>query len=142
MIIVPFLPAHLDGLDLIEEMSLMKPYLENREYADFVDNDRSFTVLVEGSPIACGGIVKVDANKWTAWALMGKETSSYMIGITRAVKSFFSENNKPRIEIHVQDKFKEAHKWAELLGFKCETPNGMDNWGLNNEKYFLYSRCS
>ena len=140
MNVVPFLPIHLDDLDLIDQMEFMKPYLKDRLYAGFVDDEKSYSVTSNGKAIACGGMVKLDDFKWVIWALMGKETASHMTGITRAVKTFLEQNKKPRIEMHVRDGFDEAHKWAKILGFECETPNGMKNWA-DRKTYYLYSRC-
>ena len=91
--------------------------------------------------MAIGGTRVVSPYKSEAWSLMSKKSKDHMLGLTKAVRSFFDKSNTPRLEIHVQEEFKAAHKWAEMLGFDCETPNGMKHWGLAGETYYIYARC-
>ena len=141
MIIVPFLPVHLENIDLIDEMSFIVPYLKDKNYIKEISSSDGFTVLEDGKVIACGGVKYTLLNKASAWALMSKDSKDYMLQITRAVKEYFNDCTANRIEIHIKDGFKEAHRWAKMLGFICETPNGMKSWGANCETYYLYSRC-
>lgn len=45
-----------------------------------------------------------------------------------------------RIQCHVDDRNVKSKAWVERLGFSCETPAGMKNYGLNDETFMLYSK--
>ena len=140
MIVVPFLPSHLNELVVHSYMGHIQSEMTG-EYAELLLSGPAYTVLIGGEAIACGGIIQVAKNRWDAWALLSDDSGRSMLGITRAVNKFLTENKKPRIETHVRDDFMVGHKWMKMLNFKCETPNGMENYGDDGHNYYLYARC-
>lgn len=142
MIIVPFIPAHLKELELHEYMSYMQASIKEAHYGELLAQFPAYSGLVEGQVIACSGIIQAGVNRWEAWTLMSPETKDYMIPITKGIKNFLDEVKPPRIQTHVRADFEAGHRWAKMLGFKNETPDGMKNWGDDGYDYCLYSRIN
>lgn len=140
MIVVPFIPAHLESIEVIEEMSFITPYLKDENYANMLTEGEAYTGLVDGKVIACSGAIKINEYRYVAWALMGKDSGKHMLQITREIKDFYKRFKGKRLEIEVEEGFKKAHRWAKMLGFKNETPNGRPYFGNEGENYYLYAR--
>lgn len=45
-----------------------------------------------------------------------------------------------RLQCHVDARNHKSMAWVERLGFCCETPAGMKNYGQSDETFMLYSR--
>lgn len=139
MIVVPFLPVHLEGLRVHDYMGHMNGIM-TEEYGAALADYPAYSCLIDGTVIACAGVYPFGVNRWTGWALMTQETAKYMLNITRAIKKFFAETDIKRIETHVRIDFKAGYRWAEMLGFKNETPDGMKAWGDDGHDYYLFAR--
>lgn len=90
--------------------------------------------------MGAAGLLRVYPTKCMGWALLSKASGPHMTELTRKIKSFLDQEPTERIEILVQSDFKLGHKWARLLGFKCETPEGMKKHGVNGADEYLYAR--
>lgn len=140
MIVVPFLTSHIKDLIVHDYMGHIQAEM-NDAYAELLDGGPAYTALSDGKVIGCAGIMQTAKNRWEAWALLSNDSGKHMVGFTRAVNKFLNDNPKPRVETHVRDDFKIGHKWMKMLNFKCETPNGMPNYGDDGHDYYLYARC-
>lgn len=140
--VVPFMPIHLEGVVLHQYMGEWQDYLEDPEYANILMTGPAYTGIANGKVIICSGVVKVGLHRYAAWALLSEDSKDYMLQITRAVKDFLKENDMPRVETHVLRDFDQGHRWAKMLGFENETPNGMRKYGDNGKTYDLYARIT
>ena len=137
---MPFLTSHIKDLIVHDYMGHIQPEMDDA-YAELLDGGSAYTALSDGKVIGCAGIMQTAKNRWEAWALLSNDSGKHMVGVTRAVIKFLNDNPKPRVETHVRDDFKVGHKWMKMLNFKCETPDGMPNYGDDGHDYYLYARC-
>jgi hypothetical protein len=138
MIVVPFIPAHLIGFECIDEQKDTQSFF-NKEYGDYLCMGYAYSFLHDGAVIAMAGLLDQGGNRFIAWALMSQKTNKFMPIITRLIKGFLNKFNDKRIETIVLKDFVKGHRWATMLGFSNETPNGMANYYLD-KNYCLYSR--
>ena len=143
MIVVPFIPAHLNNIKLHSYMGYMQEHISDDEYAVLLVGENSFTgISDDGEVLGSAGIIQLGVNRWVAWALLSETTGKHMLSITRAIKDFLNNNPKPRVETHVRHDFPQGHKLMKVLGFENETPNGMKNYGEEGMTYDLYARTT
>ena len=141
MNIVPFIPAHLDGLEVNEYVSFVQPDFANPQYGDFLSQGVCHSAIKDGEVIGCAGFIPMGVNRWHAWALFSNKTRHHMTQITRFARELVYNLNVPRIETNIREDFEQAKKFIELLDFVRETPLPMKNYGDDGMSYYLYSRC-
>jgi hypothetical protein len=90
--------------------------------------------------IGCCGIAEVWSHRAMAWALLSEECSKHMLEITRHVRYALDLHPCRRIETAVFSDFQAGRRWAELLGFECETPEPMRHFDGNGRSAYLYAR--
>lgn len=141
--VIDFIPGHLDLLEVIPEQQYAYELFSNPDYHSLLTSGPSFTVVSkEAEVIACLGLYAITPQVLKGWALISNRSGAYMGTLTRKVHSFLEELKAPRVETVVVEGFDAGHKWMRLLGFKCETPDGMENMGFSGETYYLYSKVS
>ena len=143
MILVPFIPAHLDDLPLQVGQGEMVEFVDQEGYADMLATvGDSYSAMVDGTVVAVGGIVPQCEGRCLLWMLVSTRLNgTMMIPFFRLLKATVEECNFRRIEAIVRCEFTEGKRLIEMLGFECETPNGMVNWFKNGERAYLYA-CS
>lgn len=140
MIVVPFEEWHFTVLDLQEKQSDSFALINTEGYAkELITHGFAWTVIHDNEAIACYGLVDAGGGRCIIWAFLSKEAKKYMLRITRYVLLGLNREGYARYEAHIKGTFPEARRWVEIMGFKCETPNGMANYA-NNETYYLYAR--
>lgn len=142
MVIVDFHEMHLDYLDLQEKQKFFSALIQDKLYGvDLKEMGQVWSLIDENNLkcIGCGGIINVGFGRGIAWSLLSKDSAKYMTRITKAVILQLNNVDYNRIEITAEDGFEEAHRWAKMLGFKLETPDGMENY-CNGKKHYLYAR--
>jgi hypothetical protein len=65
-----------------------------------------------------------------------------MLALTREMRSGFIRTPFARIEMAVDANFAQGRRWAELLGFNCETPQPMRHYLPNGHDAYLYARIA
>lgn len=143
MIVVPFISCHLDDISLQDGQSEMVEFLETEGYAEMLEGIMdSYSVFNDdGVFMGCGGLAAQSSHRALAWSLISSKCcGNDMIALTRIVKRYLSETKYDRIEAVVRDGFEQGHRWIKLLGFECETPNGMKNWIGSGKNAYLYAR--
>jgi hypothetical protein len=103
-----------------------------------LEKQNSWSAVVDGKPIACGGTICHWPGRHQAWMYMTPQTSGHMRFITRAVQSGL-EKVKGRIEFTVRADFPQGQRWAEMLGFGVETPC-LKGYGPQGEDHIGYTR--
>lgn len=136
------MPFKLEHLKKIKLQKAQGGILENIEpYAAFVEqSDFGFTAMDGDEVVACAGIIKMWEGRGHAWALMSDSIGHRFVQLHRAVKRGLAMTNFKRIEMVVDADFAEGLKWAHMLGFKCETPEGMPGYATDGRLYKLFAR--
>lgn len=86
-----------------------------------LERQNSWTAVVDGEPIACGGTMLQWPGRHIAWAYLNMSTGPHMRFVTRAVQEGLA-TVYGRIELTVRSDFEKGHRWARLLGFEVEAP--------------------
>lgn len=142
MIVVPFMPFHMDGFEAQAAQPEIAIYAQSCDYGEFLfQAGEAYTALENGEVIACGGFVQISQRRALVWAtLSGNAKARHMLFLTREVNRRFEQSSFERLETTVLHDFEAGHRWAMLLGMINETPGGMRGFGLNGETYDLYAR--
>lgn len=142
MIIREFKVEHLDNFDIQDGQAEMRAYLEMPDYGDVLLSVGGGYSLFDGETLlACGGLAKQSNHKALAWSLISKNfKAKHMVFFTRKVKAYLNKSTYTRIEAIIRKGFTQAYRLAELLDFKCETPDAMSNWFPCGESAYLFSR--
>jgi len=135
VILVPFDPAHVGQMRVqrmqaheLDAQSLADPY------------GRAWTAMADGAPVACGGLVEVWTGRAYAWALLSESAGPHMLALTRAIRSGLAQSPFRRVEMAVDAGFDAGRRWAELLGFRLETPEPMRAFLPNGRDAYLFAR--
>ena len=142
MIVVPFVPAHLDDLSLQPGQSEMLAFIEQPGYAEWLASiPGTYSMIKDGSVVMIGGLIDQGNGRALAWSLVSSKLTGFdMVMATRYVISYFKTCPFRRIEAIVKCGFDQGARWAKLLGFKCETPDGMVNWFNDGTRAYLFAR--
>jgi hypothetical protein len=131
--IVPFRRWHVDWLGTDE------PKMD-ADTLQVLETQNSWTAVVDGEPVACGGTIEQWKGRHNAWTYMSPRSSRHMMLITRAVLRNL-ETIKGRIELTVVRDFEQGHRWARMLGFSIENPPGiLQAFGPLGEDHVGYVR--
>lgn len=136
MEIIPFMAEHLDGFELQPMQSISQSYC-TEEMGKALQQCDSWSAVVDGRVIACAGIVEQWEGRAIAWAFLSTHAKGHMHGIHKAVSRFLELCNCERIEAHADCEFKEAGRWLNMLGFKCEGKMPKFRFGRD---YYLYGK--
>lgn len=98
----------------------------------------SWTGVVDGDPIACGGTIMQWPGRHVAWLYNGPMSAEHMLWLTREALRVI-EAAKGRVEMTVREGFTEGHRWARLLGFRVETPL-MEGYAADGAAHVGYVR--
>lgn len=136
-----FRAAHLADLELQDAQAYFSAQMTSAEYGAMLEQaGQSFTGFAGGRVIGCAGVTEVWTGRFVAWALIAKDAGRHMVALHRAVAGFLSTLRAGRIELWVDEGFAPGMRWAEMLGFSCETPQPMRNFRPGGGACFLFSR--
>ena len=140
MIIVPFLPTHLEGFEIQDAQKDIAGHI-NREYGEMLSQSvEAYSGMVDGQMMACAGVMEVMPHRAVAWSLIRPDIGKHMIVATKEIKKFLDRQPYQRLETPVRRDFEQGHRWAQMLGFINETPDGMRYYGADGDTYDLYSK--
>lgn len=144
MIIVPFIPAHIEDMTLQPGQAEMAQFLDTPGYGNMIANmPGSYSLFKDGTFLGCGGLADQGNGKALAWSLITHNLhGTDMVPATRIVRQRIRESGYRRIEAIVKDGFAEGFRWIKLLGFRCETPDGMLNWFSDGTRGYLFARAA
>jgi len=131
--LVPFKIHHLDKMAK-QESNLHLNLLANDAVIERgLEHGYSFTGMMNGTPVVCGGIVEMWTDRGYIWTVFDEDCKSNFIPVFRGIKKFLKEQPYRRVELCVPVNFDLGHRRAMMLGFKIETlvarkylPNGDD----------------
>jgi hypothetical protein len=120
-VVAPYHPSHLRTLALQPHQQHLGAYLAESDHAETVlEAGPCWSVLVDDTPIACGGFQECWPGRSIAWAVLSDAAGAWMLPLTRAVRRGLREHPAERIEAQVLEGFHPGLRWATLLGFECE----------------------
>lgn len=101
-----------------------------------LEGQNSWTAVVDGDPIACGGTIQQWPGRHHAWAYFALGTGRHMEWLTEQAQRVLAPV-KGRIEFSVRKDFRAGQRWAKRIGFEVETlvlrgfgPQGEDHVGF------------
>lgn len=133
MIVAPFEPWHLSRLEVQPAQRE-----EAQIQGDF--HGSAWSILVGESVICSAGLMELWPGRAYAWALLSVHAGPHMLGLTRIGRSIMDASPYRRIEMYVESEFTAGHRFARLLGFVCETPEGMRGYLPTGAKAHLYAK--
>lgn len=134
--IVPFKRWHMDWLEARSPTGIAT----NEATCAQLETQYSWTAVLDGEVIACGGTVEQWPGRHLAWTHLGPHTAKHMLWLTRAVRSKLKAV-QGRVEMAVRCGFEPGHRWAEMLGFSLETPI-MSAYGPDGADHSGYVRIN
>ena len=139
--IVPYMAAHLMAMSEQDTEKYWGDAVRTPGYAKALEKaGPAHTAMRDGKVLACVGLMHQWDGRATAWAVMTKNVGGAdYLAIHRAVKRFMKLINYRRIDATVLCTFENAIRWAEMLGFKRETPEPMQNYGPDGRGHYLYA---
>tara|TARA_B100000214_G_scaffold159181_1_gene114291 strand:+ start:2414 stop:2863 length:450 start_codon:yes stop_codon:yes gene_type:complete len=143
-VIVPFEDKHAQQIldaGLNSKILELKP--EHRKYAYYLKEvGMSYTGLVDGKPIAAGGVFPLWDGVAEGWVLASKEIFKYPLFLSKNIKNiteYLIINNKiKRLQTSVKADCEMALRFASWLGLKPE--GKMIGYGPDGSDYMRYAR--
>ena len=143
-VIVPFENKHAEYMlnqGLNSKVLELKP--EHKKYAYYLQEaGMSFTGLVDGKPIAAGGVFKLWDGVAEGWVLATKEIFKYPIFCAKHIKNrtniIIKTQNIKRLQTSVKADCDMALRFAGWLGLKPE--GRMVNYGPDGSDFIRYAR--
>jgi hypothetical protein len=137
-----FNPIHLRRFEGVQsEQAEEALFAVSMPEAAAVAQHEAWTGWIGSDVVGCAGFIPTWSNRAMVWALIGTRCGPHMLAITRFVRAKMTERPETRIEATVLTGFARGERWATMLGFTCETPDGMKNYGPDGATYSLYSWC-
>jgi len=142
--IIPFKSKHAE---FILNQQMNDPALElspqHKKYALFLEQDgTSFTALVNGKPIASGGVYVLWDNVAEGWVLATSEIWNYKLRMAMIFKkkteNLIKQTKIKRLQTAVKANFELGHKFAKYLGLEQE--GLMRHYGPDGSDYIRYAR--
>ena len=143
-LIVPYRKEHGDqiineGLNY-ELLKIDASYEELR--IDHSRPGKSFTLLGDGTPIVCGGIIPLWNGVCEGWVIGGKRIFQAKIKAARLIKKrtdlLCLNNNVSRLQTAVKAGFKEGYRFAKFLGLQDE--GLMKKYGPDGSDYYRMAK--
>jgi hypothetical protein len=138
MIVVPFRAWHMMAMQLQDSQQWYTSYL-TEEYARFFEMTNSFSALVDGVPVFCGGAVELFKERALLWSFVGRHAGEHFIAIHRGVAKFIEGLPYKRLEADCDADFKQGHRWLKSLGFVLEAPR-MRAYRMDGGDSSLYAK--
>jgi len=119
MIIVPYKAEHLMAITAQEAQAYLRD-LVTTEYCKSLEASLSFTAMVDGRPIGCGGLAEIWKDRALLWSFLDRSAKEHLFAITKVTRNFIDAAPYRRIEAETDCEFKEGHRWLRMLGFTLE----------------------
>ena len=108
------------------------------------DGGPAYTMMVDGEPVACAGIILQEWNKADAWALLSILFYHHKIKVYRVMKagieSLIAERQLRRVQAFIDPRYPSAVDFIECLGFEFE--GRLKKWGPQSEDFFIFARTN
>jgi hypothetical protein len=136
-----FRPQHILRLDDVqsEQAEDAVAAISQAEATTLAEIGNAWTGWVGADVVGCAGFSPVWPGRSAVWALLTNKAGPHMRQITRFVRQKIAEHPDRRLEATVLHGFKAGQQWMKLLGFRNETPGGMECYDPAGRTMMLYS---
>jgi hypothetical protein len=105
----------------------------------------AYTLMADGEPIACAGVVKMEWRRGEAWLLASSLLGRHKVSAVKAIKHgldiIVKKMNLRRVQCLVDPEYADGCKLMEWLGMVDETPGtSLRCYGPNGEDFKMYAR--
>lgn len=138
MILAPYKAEHLLAMRLQPGQEHCLPYV-TEDYAKALEGEFAFTALVDGEPVAVGGVHEVWANRALAWTFIDGRAGKHFLGLHKLVKEILDLVPYRRVEAETSCDFPQGHRWLKMLGFELEAER-MRAFRVDGGDSALYAR--
>jgi hypothetical protein len=143
--ILPYKAEH--GIEVMK--SLLEPHeglsecMKEAAHYNMQFSKEAYTLFVDEVPLASGGIFLLREGVAESWLFVSEKARDYpvvaVLEIKKHIKEVVEKYNLKRLQATILKSFTSGNRIAKMLGFICETPDGMKNYGHNGDTYMLYS---
>ena len=160
VLIRPYRAADLESLILQPAQSHLQHLLLGRGYAQTLEACEAWTFVLRAQGaagkdatekdqtekdqtekvLACMGVHAIHPGRALAWSLIAGDIGRHFQAIHRAARRYLRVTPYARLEAHVDAGFTAGARWLKLLGFTCETPQGMRGFTAEGRTCHLYAR--
>lgn len=134
----------ITGENSRNQESWVEPSIIERWAKAWAGKNWAYTLIVDGVPVVCAGILLQDWNNGEAWALFSSSYKQHKLYLYRMIKAAlraaFHENGLVRIQATIDTQYPENVKWIESLGFEYE--GRLRKFGMQGQDYLMYSRLN
>lgn len=109
-------------------------------------NGPAFTMIAGGVVVGCAGVVLMEGQKGEAWTLLSSLFYKYPKTAFKTIRDYLDKITRDhklrRIQAFVDPVmgFKVCDNFLKHLGFKLETPEGLESFGPTGQTLFLYGK--
>ncbi len=142
MIIIPFEPEHLKTLTLQKAQEASEELMRTAGYGEALKATGPAWSLFDEENLTCvlaGGMADVGAGRAVVWMLVSPTAGKNLGRVMKFARRTLEGSGFRRVEAVVAGSFKEGHRLAKLMGFNCETPDGMKQYYADGGTAYLYS---
>lgn len=119
---VPFQAEHYEAVAIHDAQAWLARYATVGSLRT-LEGPYSGTLMRDGKPLVCGGVVPMWENRALAWCFFdGRFCPREFRTIHGYAKAFLDALPFRRVEAAVVVDFEAGHRWVKALGFACETP--------------------
>lgn len=139
MDLIPFKPEHFDQIQEQETTVHLRPLLTPAMLHALAGQPHSYTAVVGGRVVACGGLIEYWPGRAEAWAVLDATSRKEFLAVHNAARRVLDLGLFRRVEAVVETGFATGHRWLLALGFRMEAPR-MLRYGADGRDYSLYAR--
>ncbi|HEX4329447.1 MAG TPA: hypothetical protein VH105_21850, partial [Burkholderiales bacterium] len=149
ILIRPYRAADLESLILQPAQSHLQHLLLGHGYAQTLEACEAWTFVLRAQDgagkdqtekvLACMGVHAIHPGRALAWSLIAGDIGRHFQAIHRAARRYLRVTPYARLEAHVDAGFTAGARWLRLLGFTCETPQGMRGFTAEGRTCHLYA---
>lgn len=142
MIVVPMNEAHVRAIRPQQAQSVEASDVERRvrEATALAATGAAWAAIDDGGVLALAGVSSLWEGRGMAWCLLSDHAATRMVSLTRGIGRYLDGVKCRRLEMYVDAGFVAGRRWAEMLGFRNETPEGMKGFMPNGNNAYLYAR--
>lgn len=141
LLIVPLREHHVRALIPQEAQAGIAEEDRVRDALALAQSGSGYAVVCEEGVAAIAGVQPQWGGRGVAWCLLSAIAGRHMVGLTRTVRRYLDGVDYARLEMYVDAGHSEGCRWARLLGFKNETPEGMPRFLPNGNTAYMYGRA-
>lgn len=133
----PFEPSHLLGF---EPQERQRREFELQPNAPATKFGPAWTAFAGSKAICIAGIVPMWPGRALTYALLSRHAGRHLRSLIRLAQPIYAQSEHRRIELYVEAGFQEGRRFADLLGFVCETPSPLQAALPSGCDAYLYAR--